>query len=54
MNKHNAMWFLIWAVMGLALLIGQYQQKLNRDNDRLHAAVEESTVPPSTNYVRTR
>jgi len=54
MNKRNAIWFLIWAVMGLALLIGQYQQKLSREQDRLHAAVEESMIPPSTNYVRTR
>ena len=54
MNKHNAIWFLIWAVIAVSLLIGQYQQKLNRDNERLHAAVEESMIPPSTASVTTR
>ena len=53
MNRH-AIWFLVWLVLGTVLLIGQYQQKLTRDQDRLHAAVDASAVPPSTNYVRTR
>jgi len=35
-------------VCGLAV------NKLERENARLHAAVDASTVPPSTNYVRTR
>lgn len=35
-------------VCGLAIL------RLDRENARLHAAVDASTVPPSTNYVRTR
>ena len=54
MNKHNAILFLIWLTLGTVLLIGQYQQKLSREQDRLHAAVEESMIPPSTNYVKTR
>jgi len=54
MNKHNAILFLIWLTLGTVLLIGQYQQKLSREQDRLHAATIASEVPPSTLNVRTR
>jgi len=54
MKTENLLWPLLWAVMALVLVVGQYQLKLGRDNDRLHAAVDASTVPPSTNNVSTR
>ena len=51
--SNSAIWALAWAILLVVLLIGQIQQKLDRDNERLHAAVEASMVPPSTANVRT-
>lgn len=54
MNDKTLIGILIAAVLISVLLIGQYSLKLERENQRLHEQVDASTVPPSTNYVRTR
>lgn len=54
MKTENLLWILLWAVMALVLVIGQYQLRLDRENAQLHAEVEASMVPPSTNNISTR
>ncbi len=53
MNQHNAIWFLLWAVLATVLLIGQYSLKLERENRDLHQRVSASIIPPTTANIRT-
>jgi hypothetical protein len=39
-------WLLLWAVMIVVYLMGNYCLKLERDRDRLHAEVNASMLPP--------
>ena len=48
MKTESLLWLLIWATMAVVLLIGQYQQKLDRDLDRRHAEVLASELWPAT------
>ena len=48
MKTENLLWLLMWATMAVVLLIGQYQQKLERDLERHHAEVLASELWPST------
>ena len=52
MKTENLLWLLMWAVLGVVLLIGQYQQKLTLDLDRHHAEVLASELWPSTASAR--
>ena len=54
MNDRTLIGALIVAVILFVGLMGQYSLKLERENQRLHEQVDASTIPPSTNYVRTR
>ena len=54
MKTESLLWLLMWAVLGVVLLIGQYQQKVTRDYDRLHTETSASMIPPSTLNVSTR
>jgi len=42
----SIIWFLMWAILFVVLLMGNYCLKLERDRDRLHAQVEASMLPP--------
>jgi len=42
----SLIWFLLWAVLFVVLMMGNYCLKLERDRDRLHAQVEASMLPP--------
>lgn len=42
----SLIWFLMWAILFVVLLMGNYSLKLERDRDRLHAEVNASMVPP--------
>jgi hypothetical protein len=39
-------WILLWAVLIVVYLLGNYSMKLERDNERLHAEVTKSMMPP--------
>jgi hypothetical protein len=39
-------WLLLWSVMIVVYLMGNYCLKLERDRDRLHAEVSASMLPP--------
>ena len=39
-------WLLMWSILFVVLLMGNYSLKLERDRDRLHAAVNASMLPP--------
>jgi hypothetical protein len=39
-------WILMWSILFVVLLMGNYSLKLERDQDRLHAAVNASMLPP--------
>ena len=45
-------WLLLWAVMIVVYLMGNYCLKLERDNDRLHAEVNKSMLPPEVKIMR--
>jgi hypothetical protein len=40
------LWLLTWVVLIVVYLIGNYSMKLERDNERLHAEVNASMLPP--------
>ena len=42
----SLIWFLMWAILFVVLLMGNYSLKLERDRDRLHAEVNASMLPP--------
>jgi hypothetical protein len=46
------LWLLTWAVLITVYLIGNYSMKLERDNERLHAEVTNSMMPPEIKIVR--
>jgi len=48
----SLIWCLIWAVLLVSMLIGQYSLKLERDRDRLHAEVNASMIPPEVKIFR--
>lgn len=54
MKTESLLWILVWAVLGTVLLIGQYSLLQGREDARLHAQVDASTVQPSTRNVSTR
>ena len=45
-------WLLTWAVLIVVYLLGNYSMKLERDNERLHAEVNASMLPPEVKIVR--
>ena len=45
-------WLLLWAVMIVVYLMGNYSMKLERDNERLHAEVNASMMPPEVKIMR--
>lgn len=53
-HERNLLWFLFWSVLIVALLIGQYQQRINRERESKHRAVNASMIQPSTIYINTR
>lgn len=42
----SLIWFLMWAILFVVLLMGNYSLKLERDRARLHAEVNASMLPP--------
>lgn len=49
----SILWLLAWSVAFLLAVGCNYTLRLERENAQLHALVNASMVPPSTNNVRT-
>jgi hypothetical protein len=48
----SILWFLLWAILFVVLLMGNYCLKLERDRERLHAEVNKSMLPPEVVIAR--
>jgi hypothetical protein len=46
------LWLLTWVVLIVVYLLGNYSMKLERDNERLHAEVNKSMMPPEVKIAR--